>query len=74
MRVRMTVGLAGPTITLDPGDEHDFPDEQAIRLIEAGSAIPVAGQAVETTAIEPVKETRRARRRKRHACGIQPPL
>jgi hypothetical protein len=74
MRVRMTVGLVGPAFTLEPGDEHEFPDAQAIRMIQAGSAIPVAERVAETTAVQPVRETRRERRRKRHACGIQSPL
>lgn len=47
MRIRMTTGLSGPHYTLSPGDEHDFPDGEAVRLIDAGFAVPVAGAKVE---------------------------
>ncbi|SCW80592.1 hypothetical protein SAMN02927924_03030 [Sphingobium faniae] len=43
----MTTGLSGPHYTLSPGDEHDFPDGEALRLIEAGFAVPIAGGKVE---------------------------
>jgi hypothetical protein len=39
MRVRMLVGLAGG-IFLSPGDEAEFADAEAIRLIDAGFAVP----------------------------------
>lgn len=41
MRVRMKVGLAGPALNLAPGDEHDFPDAEARRLIAADYAVAV---------------------------------
>lgn len=41
MRVRMLAGLAGG-ITLIPGDEAEFADAEAIRLIDAGFAVPVS--------------------------------
>lgn len=47
MNIRMTTSIAGPNINLSPGDEKDFPEAEAIRLIEAGYAVPV----------EPEKET-----------------
>jgi len=41
MRVRMVVGLSGPAINLIPGDEADFPEDEALRLVQAGFAEPV---------------------------------
>ena len=59
MLVRMTVGLVGPALTLEPGQEHDFPDAQAIRLIEAGSAVPVLVRETERAVVERTQERRR---------------
>lgn len=42
MRLRMVVGLSGPAINLQPGDEADFPKDEALRLVQAGYATPVA--------------------------------
>ena len=42
MKIRMTMGLAGPQYALAPGDEREFPRDEAVRLIEAGFAVPVA--------------------------------
>lgn len=47
MRIRLLVGLSGPTFSLGPGDERDFSNGDAIRLIEAGCAVPVADRDVE---------------------------
>lgn len=47
MRIRMTVGLSGPAYCLDPGDERDFPQDEAERLIAAGFAMPVREERVE---------------------------
>lgn len=57
MRIKLRTGLSGPHYTLNPGDEHDFPDDEAIRFIDAGIAVPVATVAVETAVKEPA-ETR----------------
>jgi hypothetical protein len=35
-RLKMNTGLSGPDLTLSPGDEHEFEDTEAERLIEAG--------------------------------------
>lgn len=43
----MLVGLSGPTYSLGPGDEREFPNPEAIRLIEAGYALPVEGEEIE---------------------------
>jgi hypothetical protein len=64
MIIRMLVGLSGPTLTLDPGDEHDFPQAEALRLIEAGSAVPISESQIERTMVDEAPE-RRARGAKR---------
>lgn len=63
MRVRMLAGIAGPNISLAPGDEHDFDHADAARLIESGYAVPVAMVAVETAVAAPAPEQRRRGRR-----------
>ena len=57
--VRMVVGLAGPTTSLAPGDEADFPQAESLRLIEAGYAVP----AVEAKIERAVKPTRKVEKR-----------
>lgn len=49
MLIKMTVGLSGPAYCLSPGDERDFPQDEAVRLIEAGFAVPVDRPNVERT-------------------------
>lgn len=48
----MTVGLSGTAFCLSPGDEHDFEQAEAIRLIKAGFAVPV-GEVEKEKAIKP---------------------
>ena len=55
----MLVGLSGPTITLSPGDEHSFPDDEALRFIQAGFAVPVTEQKTERAVKKPVLEKRK---------------
>ncbi len=55
MRVRMMVGLSGPTINLIPGDEADFPQAEALRLVEAGFAVPVVEAKIER-AVKPARK------------------
>jgi hypothetical protein len=38
MLLKMTAGLSGPEFNLAPGDEHEFDDAEAERLIAAGFA------------------------------------
>ena len=64
MMVEMLVGLSGPAYTLDPGHRREFPRDEAVRLIEAGYAIPVAERQIERTIDDPVIERRRGRPRK----------
>lgn len=58
MKVRMLTGLSGPTYSLTTGDEADFPDDEAIRLIEAGYAAPVERSRRETATKKPAAEKR----------------
>jgi hypothetical protein len=62
MLIRLLVGLSGPAFSLGPDDERDFPQDEAIRLIEAGYAVPVAGAGSETAVKTPTSE-RRGRKR-----------
>lgn len=39
MKVKLLVGLSGNDYSLAPGDEFDFSDAEAGRLIEAGYAV-----------------------------------
>jgi hypothetical protein len=71
MLVRMLVELSGPGMLLAPGDEREFPDAEAIRLIAAEYAVPVAERQVERAVLEQPAETRaphgrRGRPRREH--------
>lgn len=60
MRVRLLVSMAGAT-SYNPGDEFECSDNQeAIRLIKAGYAVPLA-QKIERAVKAPV-ETRKKRK------------
>lgn len=65
MLVRMKVGLSGPDFSLQPGDEREFEAAEAIRLVNAGFAVPLSGLPIETAVAEPADETRAAGARKR---------
>lgn len=58
MKIKMLVGLAGPNYALSPGDEREFPDAEAIRLIDVGYAVPATAARVEITMRPPAPETR----------------
>lgn len=60
MRLKMLCSLYGPDVSLNAGDEGNFPDGEAKRLIEAGFAIPVAEKKMERAVKKrPAKETRK---------------
>ncbi|MDP9854509.1 hypothetical protein KHC17_16895 [Agrobacterium salinitolerans] len=44
MKVKLLVGLSGNEYSLAPGDEYDFADGEAARLVEAGYAVKVEGE------------------------------
>lgn len=58
MLVRMLVGLSGNQYSLGPNDEYDFPSDEALRLITAGYATPVAEIKIERAVAAPVVERR----------------
>jgi len=64
----MLVGLSGPTLSLGPRDEHDFPQDEALRLISAGYAAPVAEIQIERAVAPPAPE-RRGKRGKHVVSG-----
>ena len=65
MKVKMLVGLSGNEYSLSPGDERDFPDAEAIRLIEAQYAVPVIEvDDTETADRKPVLERRTGKKAK----------
>jgi hypothetical protein len=60
MKIRMLASIAGADFALSAGDETErFSEAEAIRLIEAGSAVPVAGDKTERAVAAPAPETRR---------------
>jgi hypothetical protein len=61
--IRMLVGLSGNEYLLGPGDQRDFPQEEALRLIEAGYAVPVADHRVERAVTMPITEKRGRKKR-----------
>ena len=58
MKIKMLVGLAGNEYSLAPGDERDFPDGEAIRLVAAGYAVPAVAKKAEHAFGQPVTERR----------------
>lgn len=54
----MLVQLSGPSMALEPGDEREFPQDEAVRLIKAGFAVPVAEKVAETAVLPAPQETR----------------
>lgn len=58
MLVKMLVGLSGTEFCLQPGDEREFDDGEAARLIKAGFAAPVIAPKRETATRKNPKETR----------------
>jgi len=60
MRVKM---LTSMTNGLNNGDEADFEQAEALRLIEAGFAVPVATKALEKAAKASPQETRPAKKK-----------
>ncbi len=58
MKIKMLVGLAGNEYSLAPGDERDFPDGEAVRLIEAGYAVPAVAEMTERAVAHPAMERR----------------
>lgn len=62
MIIRMLVGLSGNEYSLAPGQERDFPQGEALRLISAGYAVPVAEQNIERAVAVTATEKRGRKR------------
>jgi hypothetical protein len=59
MKIRMLTSLSGIDFSLSPGDDTEaFTDEEAIRLIKAGYAAPVAEAETEKATKRQVREKR----------------
>jgi hypothetical protein len=58
MLIRMLVGLSGSAYSLSPGDERDFPQGEALRIVAAGFAIPVEEKSIERAVDAPIVERR----------------
>ncbi|MBX5017494.1 MULTISPECIES: hypothetical protein [Rhizobium] len=58
MLLKMIAGLSGPEFNLAPGDEREFVDAEAERLIEAGFA--VKAEADEVPAAAPARKKGKA--------------
>jgi hypothetical protein len=61
MLIKMTVGLAGPAYVLNPGDEREFPQDEALRLVAAGFAVPVSEIKIERAIVDAPAERRKKR-------------
>jgi len=57
MKVKLLVAMSGEQ-SWNVGDEFDCADDEAIRLIEAGYAAPIATAKVEKAVKKPAAETR----------------
>lgn len=67
MKIRMLVSMAGADFALSVGDETErFSDGEAIRMIEAGYAVPAPVGEIETTDAHPAQKTRRRGRPRKH--------
>lgn len=65
MKLKMLTSMAGNGFAISRGAEWETDDKEAIRLIEAGFAVPLADTEIETTAVDPSAEKRvRARSKK----------
>lgn len=63
MLIRLLVGLSGSAYSLGPGDERDFPQDEALRLVSAGYAVPSVEDVVETTTVKRPAAERRTRKK-----------
>lgn len=60
MKIKMVVSVAGADFALSPGEVTErFSGAEALRMIEAGSAVPVDGQAPERAVKKHPKKEKR---------------
>lgn len=63
MKIKMLVSMAGADFALGVHDETDrFSQAEAVRLIEAGYAVPLAERRAEQTVKSDARETRKGKR------------
>ncbi|BEV45988.1 hypothetical protein [Afipia carboxidovorans] len=66
MKIRMLVSMAGANFALSVGEETErFSDAEAVRMIEAGYAVPISERRAETADALPAPEVRRRGRPKK---------
>ncbi|MER9170921.1 hypothetical protein NKI12_26920 [Mesorhizobium australicum] len=59
MKIKLLVSLAGAETAFNSGEEHDWENADAIRLIEAGFAVPVSENKIERAVATPAAERRK---------------
>ena len=60
MKIKMLASFAGADFSVEPNEETSrFSDAEAIRMIEAGFAVPVAAPQVERATKAPAPEKRK---------------
>lgn len=59
MKIKLLVSLSGAYESFNSGDERDWEDSDAIRLIEAGFAVPLAETKIERAIAMPAAERRK---------------
>lgn len=64
MNIRMLVSIAGTDFDLRPGDETDrFGEDEAIRMVAAGYAVPAVEQRQFETTVRPVVAQEKRRKK-----------
>lgn len=61
MKIRLLVGLSGPTINMKPGDELEVTAAQAAGYISAGFAVPVSEPQIERAVKPAASEIRKGK-------------
>lgn len=59
MKIKLLVSLSGADAAFSSGVEYDWDNEDAVRLIEAGFAVPVAEIKIERAVATPAAERRK---------------
>jgi hypothetical protein len=59
MKIKMLAGFSGSDFSVSPQEETDrFSDAEAIRMIEAGYAVPIEETRIEKAIKKPAREKR----------------
>jgi hypothetical protein len=51
MKIKLSTSIAGKTFAYAAGDEADFPEGEALDLIQRGSAVPVRQPKIERATV-----------------------